>query len=66
MKLDAKWVKVDENIETCVVKFDSDGGTTISNQVIEKGEESEEPSDPGKEGYILKGWILNYEVYDFE
>lgn len=66
LKLDAKWVKLDENIETFVVKFDSDGGTTISNQVIEKGNKIEKPSDPVKEGYTFKGWILNNEAYDFE
>lgn len=66
LKLSAKWLKKDETIETFVVKFDSDGGTTISNQVIEKDKKVEKPSDPVKEGYTFKGWFLNDELYDFE
>lgn len=66
LELSAKWLKIDETIETFVVRFDSDGGTTISNQVIEKDKKVEKPSDPVKEGYTFKGWLLNDELYDFE
>ena len=64
--LTAKWEKTEENIETFVVKFDSDGGTTISNQIVEKGNKVAKPVDPIKDGYTFKGWTLNNEIYDFE
>jgi len=66
IKLNAKWLKKDDTIETFIVKFDSDGGTTISNQVIEKDKKIEKPSDPVKEGFTFKGWTLNDEIFDFE
>ncbi len=65
LTLNAKWTKVEEGKETYVVKFNSDGGTTISNQVIEKGNKVTKPSDPTKEGYIFKGWFLEDKTYDF-
>lgn len=65
LTISAKWTKVEEGKETYVVKFNSDGGTTISNQVIEKGEKATKPSDPTKEGYIFKGWFLEDKTYDF-
>ena len=65
MVLVAKWYKVDESIETFAVKFNSDGGTTISNQIVEKGKQLSKPIDPTRDGYTFKGWILNGEVYDF-
>lgn len=61
----ARWFKVNEAVETFTIKFNSDGGTTISNQVIEKGKVVVKPTDPTKEGYAFKGWVLNKEFYDF-
>lgn len=61
----AKYQEINEDIETFVVKFDSDGGTTISNQIIEKGNIIEKPEDPVKEGYTFIGWYLNDNIYDF-
>lgn len=66
LKLVAKWFKRQENAETFVIKFDTDGGTTISNQVIEKGQKIEKPIIPTKEGYIFVEWDYNNESYDFE
>lgn len=61
----AKYQEINGDIETYVVKFDSDGGTTISNQIIEKGDIIEKPENPIKEGYTFIGWFLNDDVYDF-
>lgn len=61
----AKWAKQQENIESFVVKFNSDGGTTISNQIIEKGNKLQKPTNPLKEGYKFNGWTLNGKSYDF-
>lgn len=66
LTLTAKWIEISQDSETFVVKFDSDGGTTIPNQVIEKGNNVEQPSDPIKEGYEFKGWTLNDELYNFD
>ena len=44
--LEAEWKEVKEEVETFVVKFDSDGGTTIANQVIEKGDKVSKPTTP--------------------
>ncbi|MDD5865446.1 MAG: InlB B-repeat-containing protein [bacterium] len=64
--LTAKWAKVEKDDETFIVKFDSDGGSTISNQIITKGSKVEKPSDPTKEGYTFKEWTLNDKTYDFD
>lgn len=66
LTLTAKWVKIEENVETFIVKFETDGGTTIPNQIVEKGNKVEKPSNPTKEGYTFKGWMLNNNNYDFE
>lgn len=64
--LTAKWKEIEEDIEIYVVKFNSDGGTTIPNQIIEKGSKVTKPIEPSKAGYIFQGWKLNNEFYDFE
>lgn len=61
----ARWFKLDDTKEMFTIKFNSDGGTTISNQVIEKGKNISKPIDPIKKGYVFKGWTLNGEIYDF-
>ena len=65
LKLVAKWTKLDENIETFKIKFDADGGTNVSEQIVIKGNKVEKPADPTKEGYVFTGWTLNDEIYDF-
>lgn len=62
----AKWAEVDKEKETYIIKFNSDGGTTISNQIVEKGNKVKKPVDPTKDGYTFKGWTLNDVEYDFE
>ncbi|MBQ1812856.1 MAG: InlB B-repeat-containing protein [Bacilli bacterium] len=52
-------------IETCYVTFDSDGGSTIDGQSINKGTSAIEPTIPTKDGYIFKEWQLDGEKYDF-
>ena len=47
------------------VTFDTDGGTDISAQEIEKGKCALKPADPIKENYVFKGWIYNNNQYDF-
>ena len=61
----ARWYKMDKDTESFTIKFNSDGGTTISNQIIEKGKSIFKPTDPIKSGYIFKGWLLNGKSFDF-
>lgn len=62
----AKWTEVEEDIEKFIVKFETDGGTTIPNQIIEKGNKVAKPIDPVKDGYTFAGWLLDDEIYDFD
>ena len=66
LKLVAKWTKLEDNIETYNIEFDTDGGSIISKQIVIKGNKVEKPIDPTKEGYNFVGWILNDEIYDFD
>ena len=52
--------------ETFTVRFDSDGGTEIREQIIKKGNMATAPSDPIKAGTAgFKVWTLDGAVYDF-
>ncbi len=62
--LKANWIKPENKVFT--VKFDSDGGSTISNQIIEEGNKVVKPEDPIKDGYTFMGWFLNDESYNFD
>ena len=66
LTLNAEYMKAEDDVERFVVKFDSDGGTTISNQILEEGQKVKKPDDPTKAGYIFKGWTLDGESYDFD
>lgn len=63
--LKAKWTKEDEDKELITVKFDCDGGTLISDLIVEKGSKIKKPNDPEKTGYIFKGWLVDGILYDF-
>ena len=54
-KLTAKWAKADEEIYT--VTFNTDGGTTIPELKVVKGEKVILPENPTKEGYDFKAWV---------
>ena len=47
------------------VKFDTDGGTHIEDQVVEYGKPASKPADPIKDGFIFEKWMLNNAEYDF-
>lgn len=65
--LNAVWKKNtnEEEKETYTVIFDSNGGTKISNQTIEKNKLVTRPSNPTKNGYTFIEWQLNGKSYDF-
>ena len=66
MVLKANWQEKNDEQETFVIRFNSDGGTTIANQIIEKGRFIEKPADPIKEGYKFGGWYLNETLFNFD
>lgn len=63
--LTASFKKIDSDVKTYVVKFDSNGGTTTSNQIVEEGKRAKKPTDPTKEGYEFKGWFIEEKEYNF-
>ena len=51
------------------VCFDTNGGTTISDKVVSKGEKISRPEDPEKEGYKFGGWYSDSSyttLFDFD
>ena len=65
IKLVAKWQEKRDDIETFVIKFDTQGGNTIANQIVEKGNKAAKPADPIREGYTFKGWYVDDKEFDF-
>ena len=57
-----KYEKVDTSKYT--VKFNANGGSKVANQILEKNEVAKEP-EISRYGYILEGWYLNNQKYDF-
>lgn len=53
----------------CTVKFHSNGGSELPEQVVQYGEKIIKPDDPFREGYHLEGWYTDInltEEWDFE
>ena len=51
------------------VKFDTDGGTTVSNQRIRRNAVAKAPEAPTKDGFTFEGWYTDKELttaYDFD
>lgn len=62
----ASWVTQTEYV---TVTFESNGGTPIEDQTIEKGAVVERPEDPVRENYVFDKWYIDSSlstVYDFE
>ena len=55
-----------ENVENYIIKFDTDGGSAILDQVVEKNKNVKMPEEPVREGYIFKGWYFDDEEYNFD
>ncbi len=57
-----------EKIGTYTVTFDSNGGSMVTAQAVEKGNLAVQPENPSREGYIFDGWYTaasNGEKFDF-
>ncbi len=53
------------NAKKYIVVFDTDGGTKISNQKVEKGKTVTKPNDPIKDDYDFIKWTLDGKEYSF-
>ena len=54
---------------TYTVSFESNGGSSVTAQLVESGKSMAQPANPTKEGYNFKGWFLDSDctiMYDFE
>ncbi len=52
--------------KTYTVTFDSNGGTIVESQSLNRGDTAIKPIDPSKDGYKFDGWYLNGEKYYFD
>ena len=55
----------DDKNEKITVTFDSNGGSEVASQVIEKGGTFLAPEEPTKDGYTFVGWFLGEEKWSF-
>lgn len=55
----AKWISAASSV---TVTFDSDGGSEVSQQILESGSLITEPSDPTKTGYTFVKWEDSFGV----
>lgn len=55
--------------ETCMVNFDSDGGSYVASKSVAKGKAFDAPENPVKKvddfSYHFEGWFLNDTIFDF-
>ena len=61
--LTAKWEEVQEDEVT--VTFNSNGGSSVANKVIKKGEKVSKPANPTRTGYTFNGWYLDNKSFNF-
>ncbi len=50
-----------EITDPVIVRFESNGGTEIERQRIQKGKKAKEPTEPTKDGYTFYGWFIDSE-----
>ena len=58
----AKWIRItdpDNPPTTVTVTYDSNGGSKVGAQVVEKGTATPKPTDPVKVGYTFEGWYTS-------
>lgn len=51
--------------ETFTVTFNSDGGSSVSKQIVSKNNKVKKPTNPTKKGYTFVSWTYNGVAYDF-
>ena len=61
----AKW-KEDPEVKRYTVKFDSDGGSKVTEQRVIENKQATMPKTPTKAGYKFVEWELDNKKYDFK
>lgn len=56
----------DNAVETYIVRFNSNGGSPITEQKIESKNKVSIPETPIREGYNFIGWYVEDKLYDFD
>lgn len=67
-EVSATFTKVEDTTDEVTVTFDSNGGSKVAKQTIEKGAKAEKPSNPKRSGYTFRGWYEDEDLktkYDF-
>ena len=65
-KVDANYNGIADDEEDYLVTFDSNGGSTVENQMVHFGDKASKPADPTLMGYVFAGWTLSGSEYDFD
>lgn len=52
--------------EQYIIKFNTNGGNKISDQIVIENNKIIKPSDPKKNGFCFKGWEYNNTIYNFD
>ena len=67
-KLQLEWCESGKaQDEFCVVRFDTDGGSILKQQLVKAGSPLAEVPSASKSGYLLKGWYWNSaRTYEFD
>ena len=55
----------DSDDDVCTVTFDSNGGTSVADATVTKGEKITAPDNPTKQGYTFDGWYVGDEKWSF-
>ncbi len=62
----AKWEKEESTpSDKLTIRFNSDGGSNVKNQTIDRGSRISKPKDPTKEGYSFLGWYSGDTLWNF-
>lgn len=51
--------------QTFTVTFNTDGGSSVSDQTVEKGNKVVKPANPTKEGYTFDCWTIGFLEFNF-
>lgn len=65
LMLKAVWKEQEGGKVTYVINFNTDGGNSVSNQIINKDGTIIKPQDPVRDGYKFLGWYSNNVLFDF-
>lgn len=63
LSLYAKWAV--EIPSEFTVKFETNGGNAIADQIVKRGNAVEKPADPVRDGYVFEGWYADEQLNQF-